>query len=278
MVHAPMLAAGPETELAGVWARRPEAAATLAATHGAGAFASFDELLDQCEAVAIAVAPDAQPALAIAAARAGRAVLLEKPVATDAVTARRVADAVGEAGVGSMVVLTYRYAADVRAFLAAAGGFGAEGGRAWWFSGAFLSDSPFAASPWRQEHGALLDVGPHVLDLVEAALGPVVGIIGRRGPNDWVGLILEHAGGQVSEVTMSCRAAIKDSRAGVDLYGPGGVREVDLRRARGTGSEVFATLRAEFATVARSGGPHPCDVHRGVVVQDLVDRAARAIS
>ena len=42
--YAPMLAAGPETRLGCVWARRPEAARALAERHGAVVAPSFDEL------------------------------------------------------------------------------------------------------------------------------------------------------------------------------------------------------------------------------------------
>jgi predicted dehydrogenase len=34
MAHAPILTGGPETELVGIWGRRPEAAAELAAKFG----------------------------------------------------------------------------------------------------------------------------------------------------------------------------------------------------------------------------------------------------
>src|SRR4051794_30351396 len=60
MVHAPVLANSPHTRLAGVWARRPEAAAELAAKNKTVAFDSVDALLDACEAVACAVPPDVQ--------------------------------------------------------------------------------------------------------------------------------------------------------------------------------------------------------------------------
>jgi predicted dehydrogenase len=271
LVHAPLLAAGPETRLAGVWARRPEAAEQLAATHGATAARSLEELFDRSEAVAFAVAPEAQPELAERAVRAGKAVLLEKPLATTLGPAQRLADAVGEMGVGSLVVFTSRFAVAVREFLAEAAGFDAIGGRAWWYSGAFLG-GPFAASPWRQDHGALLDVGPHALDLIDAALGPVEAVSAHAGKRGWVGLLLEHRSGACSEVSLCCRAAIPDSRAGVELYGPGGVLEMDARRARD--DRMFVTLRSEFAEVARSGAAHECDVWRGLAIQKLLERAS----
>ena len=117
MVHAPVLAAGPATTLVGVWARRPDAAAELAAEHGATAFENYDDLVAACEAVAFSVPPDVQVPLAITAARAGRALLLEKPLGLDLDGAERLAGAVADAGAISQVVLTWRYSSAVRAFL-----------------------------------------------------------------------------------------------------------------------------------------------------------------
>src|SRR6188472_319786 len=110
MVHAPMLAASDAVELAGVWARRPEAADELAGAHGVTAFASFEALLDAVDAVAFAVPPAVQADLGVVAASAGKALLLEKPIAADLDGAQRLADACREAGVGTQVLLTWRYA------------------------------------------------------------------------------------------------------------------------------------------------------------------------
>lgn len=106
LVHAPLIAAGPETALVGVWARRPEAAEELARPLRAPAFARIEELFDACEAVAFSVPPGTQAELAIAAARAGKALLLEKPIADDVRGAEALAAAVEQAAVPTLVVLT----------------------------------------------------------------------------------------------------------------------------------------------------------------------------
>src|SRR5699024_3703898 len=124
---------------------------------------------ERCEAVAFAVPPAVQAELAPEAARAGRALLLEKPLAPTLDEARRVADAVAEAGVVSTMVLTKRYHPATRAFLAQAGGAAVTGARSCYLHGAFLGGD--LATGWRLEHGALLDLGPHLLDLLEAAVG-----------------------------------------------------------------------------------------------------------
>lgn len=244
-VHAPAFAAGPETRLAGVWSRTTAAAEALAATHGVPAFDNVEALLDACDAVAIAVPPSVQPELAVTAARAGKAVLLEKPVGVTVDDAERVADAVGEAGVGSLVVLTYRYRRHVEAFLAEARSRTWHGGRACFLSGAFFG-GPYHRSPWRAEHGALLDVGPHVIDLVDAALGPIVGV--RAAGTEWVPLVCEHESGAVSDVAVSCSVAITPSRTEVELFGPDGGLAVDARVAD---RDVWvAAIRERFAAVA----------------------------
>ena len=183
MFHAPLLSSGPETTLSGVWARRPDAAAELAGRHGTTASDSFDDLLAVSDAVAFAVPPDIQAELAVRAAEAGKAVLLDKPIALDVDAAERLAAAVEASGVGSLVVFTVRFAAEVRRFVDAARGLDAVGAQLTMVSPAFLA-GPFSSSPWRHEHGALLDVGPHAVDLATAVLGPVGAISSRRSRAD----------------------------------------------------------------------------------------------
>ena len=275
LAHAPMLAAGPETTLAGVWARRQEAAAEVLRQHGAPVFDSFDHLLDACDAVAFAVPPDVQVPLAIQAAKRGKAVLLEKPIALTVDDARRLADAVGEAGVASLVVLSYRFCGPVQSFIDAAHDLDPDGGRAAFVSGALL-EGLFAGSPWRQEHGALFDLGPHALDLVDVALGPVTEVRARRSyDGGWIGLLLDHEGGAVSEVSLSARSAVDPTTFVVEAYGRGGGVSVDAAAAVGPGT--FAALRTRFAHVVRHpGAPNDLDVHRGVHLQRLLADAARS--
>ena len=83
-VHGPGLARHPGTDFVATWARRPEAATATAALGGATAVADFDEFLDQVDAVAFAVPPAVQGELALKAARAGKHLILEKPVADSA--------------------------------------------------------------------------------------------------------------------------------------------------------------------------------------------------
>jgi predicted dehydrogenase len=268
-VHGPVLAAGPETRLVGVWARRPDAASELASRLAVRPFGRYDDLLDACQAVAFSVPPAVQAELAATAARRGKALLLEKPIAEDLDGALRLADAVSEAGVVSQVVLSWRYAALVRAFLDAAARVDVIGGRGEFISGALLGGA--FATPWRLERGALLDLGPHVIDLLDAALGRVVGVRAHGASLGWVGLLLEHESGRVSEASLCATAGIEPQVASTAVYGPTGALSVDCAAAVGPGA--FAVMRREFAEAVAAGTGHQLDVQRGLHLQHVIAAA-----
>ncbi|WP_369195367.1 Gfo/Idh/MocA family protein [Streptomyces djakartensis] len=268
-MHARMLAAGPETRLAAVWARRPDAARETAAPHGARVAAGFEELLDQCEAVAFAVPPAVQAELAPVAARHGKALLLEKPLGPDLAAARRVADAVTEAGVVSQLVLTKRYHPTTRAFLEAAGSFATAGARACYLHGAFLGGD--LATGWRLEHGALLDLGPHLLDLLDAAVGPIAQVRGTGDPRRWIELTCEHENGAVSQASLSGSVAVPRVLTRVELFGAAEPLVYDT--AGIDHEECWPVLRRDFATAVVTRTPGALDARRGLYLQTLLDRA-----
>ncbi|MEO3888925.1 Gfo/Idh/MocA family oxidoreductase [Nonomuraea sp. B5E05] len=263
MAHAPMLARGPHTRLAGVWARRPEAAGRF----GAPVFERVEELFDACEAVAFCVPPAVQAEIGVRAARAGKALLLEKPLADSLEAAERLAGAVAEAGVASQMVLTMRYATQTRIFLARCAEIEAFGGHAANISGALLGDHHFA-TPWRLERGALLDVGPHVIDMLDAALGRVTGVRAHGHPLGWTGLLLEHENGAVSEVSL-CMTAVGDlPPSSFAVYGRTG-NAVLLP----FDDDPLENVAAEFAETVRNGGGHPLDAAHGLRLQRIIAEA-----
>jgi len=254
--------------LAGVWARRAEAAAGIGARHGVPSFGRIEELFDACEAVAFAVPPDVQAELGVLAARAGKAVLLEKPLALDLEAAQRLADAVGETGVASQVVFTLRYSTGARAFLDQARGLEAFGGYGSFIS-SILTDGEFAGT-WRAERGALLDLGPHIVDLLDAALGQVVGVRAHGDPLGWVGLLLEHESGAVSEASVSMAGAGILPVPRIEVYGRNGNATLDWSVVN---EDTFATMVAEFAATVSEGGTHPLDAQHGLRIQQILAKA-----
>jgi predicted dehydrogenase len=271
-MHARMLATGPETRLAAVWARRPDAARETAAPYGARAVATFEELLDSCEAVAFAVPPAVQAELAPRAAKAGKALLLEKPLGPDLSSAERLADAVDEAGVVSQLVLTKRYHPVTRAFVDAARRLDVAGARSCYLHGAFLGGD--FATTWRLEHGALLDLGPHLLDLLDAAVGPIAHVRGTGDPRRWIELTCEHVNGAISQASLSGSVNLPHAVTRVELFGAH--PELVYDTAELDHEECWPVLRRDFAVAVRTGRSAELDARRGLHLQRLIAQATPA--
>ncbi|WP_406131095.1 Gfo/Idh/MocA family protein [Streptomyces sp. NBC_00989] len=273
MAHAPALSGHDAWDFAGVWGRRADAAKELADQHGVPAYDDVDALLADVDAVAVALPPSVQAELAVRAARAGRHLLLDKPLAPTVEQGRAVVDAVREAGVASVVFFTSRFQPETDAWIteqaAAEGWFTA---RAEWLGSVFTSDSPFAASPWRQEKGALWDVGPHALSVLLPVLGDVHRVAAAvRGPGDTALLVLDHVGGASSTLTLSLTAPTAAAGVTVELRGEAGVTSLP----DSSGDAVSALVRAADALseAVRTGRPHSCDAAFGQRVTEILAEA-----
>ncbi|MFR0355332.1 Gfo/Idh/MocA family protein [Streptomyces sediminimaris] len=275
MAHAPALSEHTGLDFAGVWGRRRQAAGELADRHGTRAYDDVDALFADVDAVAVALPPAVQADLAVRAARAGCHLLLDKPLAATVERGRAVVDAVREAGVASVVFFTSRFVAGTEAWISAqartGGWFTAH---AQWLGSLYGgdSDSPFAASPWRREKGALWDVGPHALSVLLPVLGDARRVAAAApGPGDTVHLVLEHAGGASSSLTLSLSAPAAAAGTGVELRGASGTAVLPTS----TGGPVTALLRAADAllTAAGTGRPHPCDAAFGLRVTEILAQA-----
>ncbi|MEU5978807.1 Gfo/Idh/MocA family oxidoreductase [Streptomyces sp. NPDC047315] len=274
--HAPALGGHDGVAFAGVWARREEAAQALGGRYGVPALTGedgIDALFAVCDAVAFAVPPDVQAPLVGRAARAGCHVLLDKPVATDPTAAREAADAVARAGVASLVFCTMRFARASRDWLAeqaAKGGWFT--GRTHWYGSLFAadSDSPYAASPWRREKGGLWDLGPHALAALVPVLGDVTEVTAARGPADTVHLVLRHAGGASSTVTLTLSAPARAQGVGLEFVGEeGAVSLTETWDAVASfGSAVDALVES-----ARTGRAHDCDIRFGLRLTEVLAAA-----
>lgn len=289
LVHGPMLSDGPETELAAVWARRREAAREMSGKFGGVVCGDVDELIASVDAVAFSVPPAIQAELALKAVRAGKAVILEKPIADTLDNAKRLVDAIDKVGVASLVTFSYRYAPDVRAFVEKAKSQAFRGGRGVFLTNAYLG-GPFATD-WRLAGGSIVDIGPHAMDLMEQVLGPIERIQATHGAGQWTAITLEHSGGSVSQVSLCSHTATDPLRFEIDVYNEKTSSSLDVIKAMGPifgeallggqraigSSEAFTTMRAEFADAMRNGTRHPLDARHGLHVQGLVDRAVRSL-
>jgi predicted dehydrogenase len=269
--YAPALASCPKARFAGVWGRSPDATRDLAERFEVPAFVAFDDLLGHCDAVAFAVPPAAQPALAVIAAGKGKAVLLARPIAGELAGAEELFAVATAADVITQVALVWRYAGPVRAFLSAqVKRTYPKGGTGRLISGAFAPGAP--VQPWRVERGVLMDAGVDALDLLDAALGRTSMIWAHGDPAGWVGLMLEHEGGRFSEASLYATASPDEpARAEIEIFGPGGSAVLDGTEA--SGPDAYETMVGEFADAVEYRMPHELDVRRGLHLQRLLDAA-----
>jgi len=186
--HAPLIAAAPGLRLASVVTRDPARRARLASAHPrAVALDDVDALWARAhehDLVVVASPNDHHVAHAMAAIERGLAVVVDKPVASDAAGARRLAAAADDAGVVASAFHNRRYDGD---FLTLRGLL-ADGalGEVWRYESRFERWRP-APRPgaWREQQpaaqggGLLLDLGSHLVDQALVLFGPPSTVYGE---------------------------------------------------------------------------------------------------
>ena len=265
--HAAAIVAAPGCTLDGVWGRNAAKAAALADRYRTRAYEDVDALFAAVDAVAIALPPDVQAPLAARAARAGKHLFLDKPLALTVEAADEVVAAVDATGVGSVVFFTSRFNPAAAEFLRTATATGGwDGGRAVLLGS--LAGGPYDASPWRHEHGGLWDVGPHALSLLIPVLGPVARVSAALGPHQTATALLTHDSGAVSTMTLSLASPV--TTWDVSFYGTPGWASVPP-----VTDAVEAAVRALQALTT---GDRSCDVHFARTVTAVLATAAARLN
>lgn len=274
--HAAALDAHPGATLAGVWGRDAAKAAALAERYGTRAYEDFEALLDDVDAVAIALPPHIQGDLALRAARAGKHLLLDKPLALSTLAADAVVAEAEARGLASVVFFTSRFSDNVVEFVdsaAAEGGW--HGVRATLFASIFEPGNPYGGSRWRQQKGGLWDVGPHVLSLVLPVLGPVTQVTAMAGPRDTVHMLTRHESGAVGSFAVTVDAAPEAKAFEVVLHGergwvpvPGGDRSP---------VQAFGTAVDRLLAQVEGEVGDPCDVRFGRDVVAVLEAAEASV-
>lgn len=275
MAHAPGLAAHPGVEFVGVWGRNEAKAAELAERYGVKAYPTIDGLIGDVDAIAVALPPDVQAPIALQAARAGRHMLLDKPVALTPAAATEIADAVAERDLASVVFFTRRFMPGLRQFIeetVRTGGW--VEARVDHVGSIYTEGNPFGGSAWRRERGGLWDVGPHAVALVVPVLGPVTEVTGMVGPRDMSHLLLRHESGAISTLTLSVDVPPAAAREEALFAGEAGTATVPPQSWEPV-TALGAALDELIA--AASGGPRPeLDVRFGARVTAILAAAEEA--
>lgn len=231
---APALAEVDGARLWSVLSRDPGRAHNFAERHGAGAanavHTDLESLLadGDLDAVLIATPDKLHAAQCVAAARAGKHVLVEKPMATSDSDAQAMVDACDEAGVTLAVAYHMRWHAGHRklAELVHAGRLGTlRHMRVQWTFHA-QNDENWRASPDVGRWWGLAGVGTHCLDqvrwLMTQSCGEIVvqeNLIGRdvwEGPHDETALVsLGFESGATAEI---CSSVLFDAPKRMEVY------------------------------------------------------------
>jgi predicted dehydrogenase len=276
MAHGPGLSAAQGVELVGVWGRSPERARILAMGLGVSAYDDFEALFADVEAVAFAVPPEVQAELALVAAKVGKHLLLEKPVAMTVAAVHALRDAATSAGVASVVFFTDRFADASWAWFREVRT--TEGWRGGWLrslSSLQEPDNPFGSSPWRWESGALWDTGPHALSTLSAALGPVRSLTAVGGDGDLVTLVIRHESGVTSTASLTLFAPPAAAGFEAAVWGDVGVSPMPVRPDYPL-SDLLAVAAQELVESALTGEPHRVDLAFGArIVELLADAQAQ---
>ncbi|GLC27561.1 Gfo/Idh/MocA family protein [Roseisolibacter agri] len=173
-------------ELAAVCDVVPERAQAAGAAHGVPAFTSYEQMLREAEfdAVAICTPSGLHPAHGVAAARAGKHVISEKPMAISLEGADALVQACDDAGVHLFVVKQNRLNAPIQLVKRAIdkGRFGrlymATCTVHWTRPQDYYDQAPWRGT-WEFDGGAFMNQASHYVDLVQWLMGPVESVVAK---------------------------------------------------------------------------------------------------
>lgn len=181
--HVAAIKASDRVTLKGVTARTPESARSFAKDHGVEVYADVAAIAADPDIhfAIIVTPPNARLDLIEPLAKAGKPILLEKPVARDGNEAEQVVTLCENAGVKLGTVFQHRMrdASKKAAEIVASGALGALGvveiTVPWWREQAYY-DEPGRGTYARDGGGVLISQAIHTLDLALSLTGPVASV------------------------------------------------------------------------------------------------------
>ena len=225
-----LAALGGRTKVGAVASRNPDNARAFTTSLGLGQAVETYEAAataHETQAVYIATPPDLHETHAKLAFAAGKPALIEKPLASDAETGARIAEAAAAAGVFAMEALWTRFQPLPQLIATRLQAIGPLKG----FQGRFMTANipdPAASLFAPPSGGALLHRGVYPLSLARMYLGPVRAVqatarLGETGVDEDISLTLTHENGALSDIRASLSS--HDSNA-CTLWGAEGRIEI----------------------------------------------------
>jgi predicted dehydrogenase len=274
-VHARALASTPGADLVGVWSRTADNAKSVAKDFSITSFSEFEEMLENVDAVSIAVSPEAQPQLAMRAAAARKALLLEKPLASDVGAAESVAAAIAKSCVPSIVFFMRRFVREIEDAVSNAKTRSWTHAQVSIHSDAMASDSPYLGSIWRQQpHAELWDIGPHVFSMLLPILGAVSSVSARFEGRRTV-LETTHINGAKSNISLSLRALPNEKVR--EYRFQNGDQKLVLPEPIFSTQEAFARAAEDLIGLHLNGKTsHFCDAAFGLAISRILAGAEKS--
>lgn len=271
-------------------------AQALAELCHAKAYTDYTQFLEHVDAVIISSPNYLHAQQAITCATYGKHVFCEKPMGLSAQEARKIKDAVSQAGVKSVVGFATRFGPAVQGMLQLnqKGAFGDI--LSLWSRRMFYMD-PAKVAPWRKDHrlsgGLLLEINIHEIDWMMTLGGPVDSVYARIRAQDntplpnndhlWVTLNFTHGAVGTHEgswltampsyfrgVSGSAGGACTDEWGNKLYYAPIGQNREEL-----PAGQPF-DLRAHFLDCIENNTDPVADVHWGLKVMNVAEAIFRS--
>jgi len=248
-------------KIAGFLADPPSEAEQIAQEYAAHVFSSLEELIESVDVVDICSPTHLHSDMAIAAARAGRHIVCEKPLARTVEQGEAMLDACRIAGVRLFVAHVVRYFPEYA--LAAARVHAGDIGKVGTAQYRRLSYRPKKpVGNWfldeEKSGGILLDLMIHDFDIARWIAGDVVSVYAKKvssfrkeSPADYGMVILTHASGALSHVAGAWAYPPPVFKTGFEVCGDAGVIQHDSDSE----SPIEALLKQEKSEAPDVGLP-----------------------
>lgn len=264
-VHAEALVALAETELVACVDIKPERAEEFSRKYGGAAYTDYREVLElpEVDAVQVATPHYVHAEIAIAAAKAGKHILTEKPMAITVADMDMMINTAAENGVTLGVIFQNRYNDASQAVKKAieAGKLGQlQGTRmflTWRRTDAYYQESDWKGTWDKEGGGVLIDQAIHTIDLMQWMVGEIDYLEARydtRAHNiidvdDVAEAYIKFKNGVIGCVYANCFYAY-DAPIFLEIYGDKGIAQI-------TGDTARITCGTETTIVEQSAGETP---------------------